>query len=292
MIALAMTHTDSVDQQTSPQGTLMQGKRGLIFGVANGHSMAWGIAKHIHSQGGQVCLTYQGETLKKRVDPLAAGLNGPDPLPCDVGNPGDVERVFDEVAKIWPTIDFVVHAVAFSDKNELRGSFLDTSRDNFSQTLLISCYSFIEIARHASKLMSNGGSLLTLSYYGAEKVVPHYNVMAVAKAALETSVRYAAEDLGKRGIRVNTLSCGPMKTLASSGIGDFSYILQWNQNNAPLRRSITLDDVGRAALFALSDLGSGMTGETVHIDAGYHVVGMKAKDAPDIVLKRDQGADQ
>jgi enoyl-[acyl-carrier protein] reductase I len=264
--------------------TLMKGKRGLIVGVANDHSLAWGIAQQLSLEGAELAFSYQGDVIKKRVVPLAQSLGSQLVFPCDVSQEKDVENLFKSLSTVWTTLDFVVHAVSFSDKNELRGEFLSVSRENFVNTLLISCYSFIDLAKHAAPLMGEGGSILTLSYYGAEKVIPHYNVMAVAKSALETSVRYAAEDLGKRGIRVNTLSCGPIKTLAASGIGDFRYILQWNQNNAPLRRGITLQDVGKSALYLLSDLGSGVTGETLHVDAGYHVIGMKAKDAPDMVL--------
>lgn len=264
--------------------SLMKGKRGLIVGVANDHSLAWGIAQQLSLEGAELAFSYQGDVIKKRVIPLAESLGSQLVFPCDVSQEKDVENLFKSLSSVWTTLDFVVHAVSFSDKNELRGEFLSVSRENFVNTLLISCYSFIDLAKHAAPLMGEGGSILTLSYYGAEKVIPHYNVMAVAKSALETSVRYAAEDLGKRGIRVNTLSCGPIKTLAASGIGDFRYILQWNQNNAPLRRGITLEDVGKSALYLLSDLGSGVTGETIHVDAGYHVIGMKAKDAPDMTL--------
>lgn len=262
----------------------MHGKRGLIFGVANDHSLAWGIAKELASQGAQLAFTYQGDPIRKRLLPLAESVGSSLLFPCDVAEEKAVENVFITLQNVWTTLDFVVHAISFSDKNELRGDFLQLSRDNFLKTLSISCYSFIDVAKHAAPMMTTGGSLLTLSYYGAEKVIPHYNCMAIAKSALETSVRYAAEDLGKREIRVNTLSCGPIKTLAASGIGDFRYILQWSQSNAPLRRGITLEDVGKSALYLLSDLSSGVTGETIHVDAGYHVIGMKAKDAADIVL--------
>ena len=264
--------------------SLMRGKRGIIFGVANNYSLAWGIAQHLSEHGAEIAFTYPSEVMKKRVEPLAQSIGSNWIFPCDVAVDGDIERTFVALKNHWPTIDFVVHSISFSDKNELRGDFLDLSRDNFLNTMLISCYSFIDIAKHAKNMMQPGGSIVTLSYYGAEKVVPHYNGMAIAKSALETSVQYAAEDLGKHGIRVNTLSCGPIKTLAASGIGDFHYILQWNQNNSPLRRGITLDDVGKSALYILSDLSSGVTGETLHVDAGYHVVGMKAKDAKDIIL--------
>lgn len=262
----------------------MKGKKGLIFGVANDHSLAWGIAQKVAEQGAEIAFTYQGDLLKKRVEPLAASLGSSLLFPCDMNDPLAVAHVAQWIKEKWTTLDFVVHAISFSDKNELRGDFLTVSRENFSHTMLISCYSFIEIAKHTAPLMTEGGNFLTLSYYGAEKVIPHYNIMGVAKAALEASVRYMAEDLGKRNIRVNALSCGPIKTLAASGIGDFRYILQWSQTNAPLRRSITLEDVGNSALYLLSDLGSAVTGEVLHVDAGYHVVGMKAKDAPDIIL--------
>jgi len=263
---------------------LMQGKRGIIFGVANQHSLAWGIAEQLSAHGAEIAFTYPSTIIEKRVEPLAESLGFSLLFQCDVAKEGDVEKTFADLKVHWDTIDFVVHSISFSDKNELRGDFLDLSRDNFLNTMLISCYSFIDIAKHAKKMMNPGGSIATLSYYGAEKVIPHYNAMAVAKSALETSVQYAAEDLGKHGIRVNTLSCGPIKTLAASGIGDFHYILQWSQTNAPLRRGITLSDVGKSALYILSDLSSGVTGETLHVDSGYHVVGMKAKDAKDIVL--------
>jgi len=264
----------------------MQGKKGLICGVANDHSLAWGIAKELASHGAELAFTYASEPFKKRVIPLSESLGSSLVFPCDVTEEGAIERVFQDLSHSWETLDFVVHAVAFSNKEELRGDFIQTSRENFLNTMLISCYSFIETLKHGSAFMNPGGSFLTLSYFGSEKVVPHYNVMGVAKAALETSVRYAAEDLGKKGIRVNTLSCGSIKTLAASGIGDFRYILQWSQNNAPLRRNITLEDVGKSALYLLSDLSSGVTGETHHVDAGYNIVGMKAKDAPDIVLEK------
>ncbi len=263
---------------------LMRGKRGIILGVANNHSLAWAIAEQLAKHGAEIAFTYPSEIMKKRVEPLAKSLGFDLLFPCDVTKEGAIEHVFQELKNHWSTIDFVVHSISFSDKNELRGDFLDLSRDNFLNTMLVSCYSFIDVAKQAKKMMTPGGSILTLSYYGAEKVIPHYNAMAIAKSALETSVQYAAEDLGKHGVRVNTLSCGPIKTLAASGIGDFHYILQWSQNNSPLRRGITLDDVGKSALYMLSDLSSGVTGETLHVDAGYHVVGMKAKDAKDIVL--------
>lgn len=263
---------------------LMRGKRGIIFGLANHHSLAWGIAEQLALQGAEMAFTYPSEILKKRVEPLAQSLGSNLTFPCDVSQEGAIHSTFQALRAHWDTIDFLVHSVSFSDKNELRGDFLDLSRENFLHTMLVSCYSFIDMAKEAKAMMTPGGSILTLSYYGAEKVIPHYNAMAVAKSALETSVQYAAEDLGKHGIRVNTMSCGPIKTLAASGIGDFHYILQWSQSNSPLRRGITLEDVGKSALYILSDLSSGVTGETLHVDAGYHVVGMKAKDAKDIVL--------
>jgi enoyl-[acyl-carrier protein] reductase I len=269
-------------------GPLMQGKRGLVFGVANELSLAWGIARVLAAHGATLGFTYQGEVMKKRVTPLAQQVGSDMIVSCDVTQEEDLKHVFHEVEKAWGTLDFVVHAVAFSDKKELQGDFLQMTKANFLHTMHVSCYSFIEIAQYAAPLMTQGGSLLTLSYYGAEKVVPHYNVMGVAKAALECSVRYAAEDLGKKDIRVNALSCGPIRTLAASGIGDFRYILQWNQYNSPLRRNITLDDVGGSGLYLLSDLGKGVTGEVLHVDAGYHAIGMKAIDAPDLTLPRQE----
>jgi len=263
-------------------GKLMAGKRGVVLGVANNRSIAWGITKAVTDQGAEVALTYQGEAIKKRVEPLAQEVGSKLVLPCDVTDDATVEGVFKSLKDAWGTIDFLVHAVAFSDKEELDGRYVDTSKDNFVQTLLISCYSFTALAKKAEALMPKGGSLLTLTYYGAEKVMPHYNVMGVAKAALEASVRYLAADLGKGGIRVNAISAGPIKTLAASGIADFRYILKWNEYNAPLRRTVSIEDVGAGALYLLSDLGRGVTGEILHIDAGYHVVGMKAEDAPDI----------
>jgi enoyl-[acyl-carrier protein] reductase I len=261
---------------------LMAGKRGLIMGLANDKSIAWGIAKAGAEAGADLAFSYQGEALKKRVDPLAAQLGSNLVLPCDVGDMESVDALFNALEAEWGTLDFVVHAIGFSDKNELRGRYVDTSRDNFLMSLDISCYSFTAICQRAEKMMTDGGSLLTLTYYGAEKVMPHYNVMGVAKAALEASVRYLAEDLGKDGIRVNAISAGTIKTLAASGIGDFRYIMKWNEYNAPLRRTVTQDEVGKSALYLLSDLGSAVTGEVLHVDAGYHVVGMKAVDAPDI----------
>ena len=264
------------------RGQLMDGKRGLIMGVANNRSIAWGIAKSLASQGAALAFTYQGDAIKKRVEPLAAEIGSDIVLPCDVTDHASVDAVFGELAQRWGTLDFVVHAIAYSDKDELDGRYVDTSQENFNKTLLISCYSFTAIAQRAEKLMPNGGALLTLTYYGAEKVMPHYNVMGVAKAALEASVRYLAADLGKQGIRVNAISAGPIKTLAASGISDFRYILKWNEYNSPLRRVVSIEDVGGAGLYLLSDLSRGVTGEVHHVDAGYHVVGMKAEDAPDI----------
>jgi enoyl-[acyl-carrier protein] reductase I len=261
---------------------LMSGKRGLIMGVANNRSIAWGIAKAAASHGAQLAFTYQGEALKKRVEPLAGEIGSDIVLPCDVTDTASVDAVFAALKERWGALDFVVHAIAYSDKDQLDGRYVDTTADNFNKTLAISCFSFTSIAQRAEKLMTAGGSLLTLTYYGAEKVMPHYNVMGVAKAALEASVRYLAMDLGKAGIRVNAISAGPIKTLAASGISDFRYILKWNEYNSPLRRTVSIDEVGGAALYLLSDLSRGVTGEVHHVDAGYHVVGMKAEDAPDI----------
>jgi enoyl-[acyl-carrier protein] reductase I len=264
------------------QGGLMAGKRGLIMGVANNRSIGWGIAQAVARHGAELAFTYQGDALKKRVEPLAAGIGSKLVLPCDVTDMVSVDQTFAAVGKEWSEIDFVVHAIAFSDKDELKGKYVDTTRGNFTRTMDISCFSFTDICRRAVPLMSEGGSLLTLTYAGAERVMPHYNVMGVAKAALEASVRYLAVDLGGVNIRVNAISAGPVKTLAASGIGDFRYILKWNQYNAPLKRNITIEDVGGAGLYLLSNLSSGVTGEVHHVDAGYHVVGMKAADAPDI----------
>lgn len=263
-------------------GNLMAGKRGLIMGVANNRSIAWGITKACHEQGAEIALTYQGDALKKRVVPLAESIGSKLILPCDVTDTASLDAVFETLKKEWGSLDFVVHAIAFSDKDELDGRYVDTTAENFEKTLAISCYSFTAIARRAEKLMSEGGSLLTLTYYGAEKVMPHYNIMGVAKAALEASVRYLAADLGRNGIRVNAISAGPIKTLAASGISDFRYILKWNEYNSPLRRTVSTDDVGGSAMYLLSDLSRGVTGEVHHVDAGYHVVGMKNEDAPDI----------
>ncbi|HEX7695434.1 MAG TPA: enoyl-ACP reductase FabI [Sphingomonas sp.] len=263
---------------------LMQGKRGLIMGLANDRSLAWGIAKKLADAGAEMAFSYQGEALEKRVRPLAAELGSDFLIDCDVSDMVALDQTFATLAERWPTIDFVVHAIGFSDKNELRGRYVDTSLDNFLMTMNISVFSFTAVAQRAAAMMPNGGSLLTLSYYGAEKVVPHYNVMGLAKSALETSVQYLAVDLGRDNIRVNAISAGPIKTLAASGIGDFRLILKWNELNAPLKRNVTIEDVGGSALYFLSDLSSGVTGETHHVDAGYHVVGMKAEDAPDIAL--------
>ena len=261
---------------------LMAGKRGLIMGLANDKSIAWGIARAVADAGAELAFSYQGEALKKRVDPLAASLGSDIVLPCDVGDEASMDALFASLKDRWDSLDFLVHAIGFSDKNELRGRYVDTSRDNFTLTMDISVYSFTAVMQRAEKMMTNGGSAVTLTYYGAERIMPHYNVMGVAKAALEASVRYLAEDLGKDNIRVNAISAGPIKTLAASGIGDFRYIMKWNEYNSPLRRNVTIDDVGKSALYLLSDLGSGVTGETHHVDAGYHVVGMKAVAAPDI----------
>ncbi|HKR25275.1 MAG TPA: enoyl-ACP reductase FabI [Allosphingosinicella sp.] len=261
---------------------LMAGKRGLIMGLANDRSLAWGIAQRLGQQGADLAFSYQGEALAKRVAPLAEQLGSDFLIDCDVADMAALDATFAELKARWATIDFVVHAIGFSDKNELRGQFVDTSLDNFLLTMNISAYSFVAVAQRARAMMPEGGSLLTLSYYGAEKVIPHYNVMGVAKAALETSVKYLAMDLGPDRIRVNAISAGPIKTLAASGIGDFRYIMKWNEYNSPLRRNVTIEDVGGAGLYLLSDLASGVTGEIHHVDAGYNVVGMKAEDAPDI----------
>ncbi len=272
---------------------LMQGKRGLIMGLANDKSLAWGIAQKLSEQGAELAFSFQGEALEKRVRPLAASLGSDFLIECDVSDMAALDTAFETLKAKWPTIDFVVHAIGFSDKNELRGRYVDTSLDNFLMTMNISAYSFVAVAKRAAAMMpaydpetgTGGGSMITLTYYGAEKVIPHYNIMGVAKAALETSVKYLAADLGVDGIRVNAISAGPIKTLAASGIGDFRYILKWNEYNAPLKRNVTIEDVGGAGLYLLSDLSSGVTGETHHVDAGYHVVGMKREDAPDIGLE-------
>lgn len=270
-------------------GQLMVGKRGLVMGVANNRSIAWGIAKACASQGAEIALTYQGDALKKRVEPLAADLGTKLVLPCDVTDASSIDAVFETLKNEWGELDFLVHAIAFSDKNELDGRYVDTTEKNFTQSMLISCFSFTALAQRAEKLMPNGGSLLTLTYYGAEKVMPHYNVMGVAKAALEASVRYLAADLGRNNIRVNAISAGPIKTLAAAGIADFRYILRWNEYNSALRRNVSIEDVGGAGLYLLSDMSRGVTGEVHHVDSGYHIQGMKNEDAPDIsVVKSDE----
>ena len=263
---------------------LMEGKRGLVMGLANDKSLAWGIAKKLAAEGAELAFSYQGEALKKRVGPLADQLGSDFVFECDVSDMDALDAAFDRLKERWDTIDFVVHAIGFSDKSELRGKYVDTSLDNFLITMNISAYSLVAVTRRAAAMMPDGGSILTLTYYGAEKVIPHYNVMGVAKAALETSVQYLANDLGPENIRVNAISAGPIKTLAASGIGDFRYILKWNELNAPLRRNVTIEDVGGSGLYFLSDLSSGVTGEVHHVDGGYHVVGMKQEDAPDIAL--------
>lgn len=267
-----------------PAGNLMQGKRGLVMGVANDKSIAWGISQYIAAQGAELAFTFQGEALEKRVRPLADSLGSQFVLPCDVTDEASMDAVFAEIEQRWGQLDFLVHAIAYSSKEELKGKYLDTSLENFLNTMHISVYSFTAVCQRAAKLMSDGGGLLTLSYLGAERVMPHYNVMGIAKSALETSVQYLAVDLGDRNIRVNAISAGPIKTLAASGIGDFRYILKWNELNSPLKRNTTIQDVGGAGLYLLSDLGQGTTGEVLHVDSGYHVVGMKAIDAPDIAL--------
>jgi enoyl-[acyl-carrier protein] reductase I len=261
---------------------LMRGKRGLVMGVANNRSIAWGIAKALHAQGAELAFTYQGDALKKRVEPLVAEMGGLMLGHCDVTDPVTIDAVFSTLKSCWGLLDFVVHAIAYSDRDQLDGRYVDTTQDNFSKTMLISCFSFTALAQRAEKMMPNGGALLTLTYYGSEKWLPHYNVMGVAKAGLEASVRYLAADLGTKNIRVNAISAGPIKTLAASGIGDFRYILKWNEHNAPLRRGVTADEVGDTAVYLLSDMSRGVTGEIHHVDAGYHIVGMKHPDAPDI----------
>jgi enoyl-[acyl-carrier protein] reductase I len=263
---------------------IMAGKRGLIMGVANDRSIAWGIAQSLSMHGAELAFTYQGDAFKKRVTPLVEPLRPAALIDCDVGQAASIDGAFAELSRVWDRLDFLVHAIAFSDKDQLKGRYVDTTADNFAMTMNISCYSFTAVAQRAEKMMTGGGSLLTLTYYGAEKVMPHYNVMGVAKAALEASVRYMAEDLGKKNIRVNALSAGPIRTLAAAGIGDFRYILKWNELNAPLRRAVTTSEVGDSALFLLSDLSRAITGEVMHVDSGYHVVGMKAEDAPDITV--------
>ena len=271
---------------------LMKDKKGLIMGVANERSIAWSIAKAAHEHGAELAFTYQGDALLKRVAPLADSIGSKILLPCDVSEDASIDDVFSELSQVWSAIDFVVHAIAYSDRDELKGKYVDTSKDNFSQTMLISCYSFTAVCNRAQKLMTNGGSLITLTYAGSERVMPHYNVMGVAKAGLEASVKYLAEDLGPKNIRVNALSPGPMKTLAASGVGDFRYILKWNQYNSPLRRNVTREDVGGAGLYFLSDLSTGVTGEIHHIDCGYNIVGMKAVDAPDISVTKSDNIEE
>jgi enoyl-[acyl-carrier protein] reductase I len=277
--------TDTAEQAL-PTGTLMQGKRGVIMGVANDRSIAWAIARACAAQGAELAFTYQGEALGKRVRPLAATLGSDLVVPCDAGSDEDLDAAFGAVEERWGKIDFFVHAVGFADKQYLRGRYLDTPREAFLQALDISCYSFAAAGRRAAALMGPGGSLLTLSYYGAEKWVPHYNVMGVAKAALEASVRYMAADLGADGIRVNAISAGPIKTLAASGIGDFRYILKWNQYNSPMQRNVGLEEVGGAGLYLVSPLSTGVSGEVHHVDCGYHIIGMKNPDAPDLTIEK------
>lgn len=268
-------------------GGLLRGKRGLVMGVANNRSIAWGIARAAANQGAQLAFTYQGDALKKRVQPLADEVGGLVVGHCDVTDAATIEAVFATIAEKWGTLDFLVHAIAYSDKDQLDGRYIDTTADNFTKTMLISCYSFTAVAQRAEKLMTNGGAMLTLTYYGAEKWMPHYNVMGVAKAGLEASVRYLAADLGERNIRVNAISAGPIKTLAASGIGDFRYILKWNELNSPLRRTVTIEEVGDTAVYLLSDMARGVTGSIHHVDAGYHIVGMKHPDAPDIAVAKE-----
>ncbi|HYS45285.1 MAG TPA: enoyl-ACP reductase FabI [Rhizomicrobium sp.] len=267
-----------------PFAGLMKGKRGLIMGVANNHSIAWGIAQALHDAGAELAFSYQGDLFRKRVVPLVEPLKPAALIDCDVSKPQSIDAAFAELGKVWDSLDFLVHAIAFSDKDQLKGRYVDTTAENFRMTMDISCYSFTAVAQRAEKMMPKGGSMVTLTYLGAERNMPHYNVMGVAKAALEASVRYMAEDLGKKQIRVNSISAGPIKTLAFAGIADSRYILKWNEYNSPLRRTVTQGEVGNAALFLLSDLGSAVTGENLHVDAGYHVVGMKAEDAPDIAV--------
>ncbi len=281
MTVSSIPPSESSHSTTAKTG-LMQGKKGLVMGVANDRSIGWGIAAAAAGQGAELAFTYQGDALKKRVNPLAESVGSDLVMPCDVTDEVSVDLVFNTLKEKWGKLDFLVHAIAYSDKEELKGGYVDTTRENFQKTMEISVYSFTALARRAAEMMPDGGSLLTMTYYGAERVMPHYNVMGVAKAALEASVRYLAVDLGGQNIRVNGLSAGPMKTLAASGIGDFRYILKWNEYNSPLKRNVTLEDIGGAGLYLLSDLSSGVSGETHHVDCGYHVVGMKAVDAPDI----------
>ena len=277
---------DAAPEPSIATGNLMKGKRGLIMGVANDRSIAWGIARAVAAQGGEIAFTYQGEALEKRVRPLAESVGSSVVLPCDVANDASMDATFAEIEKRWGKLDFLVHAIGYADKQFLRGRYLDTPRAAFLQAMDISCFSFVAVGQRAAALMGEGASLLTLSYLGAERVTPHYNVMGVAKAALEASVRYMATDLGERGIRVNAISAGPIKTLAASGIGDFRYILRWNQYNSPLRRNVTIEEVGGSGLYLLSDLSQGVTGEVHHVDSGYHIVGMKNPDAPDITIEK------
>jgi enoyl-[acyl-carrier protein] reductase I len=272
----------------APTANLLKGKRGLVMGVANNRSIAWGIAKAAADAGAELAFTYQGDALKKRVEPLAKQVGGHLVGHCDVTDGASIDAVFAEVEKLWGKLDFVVHCIAFSDKDELTGRYVETTEGNFTKSLLISCYSFTAVTQRAEKLMSDGGAMLTLTYYGAEKWMPHYNVMGVAKAALEASVKYLAADLGPSKIRVNAISAGPIKTLAASGIGDFRYILRWNEYNSPLRRTVTIEEVGETAVFLVSDMSRGITGEVLHVDAGYHVVGMKVPTAPDITLDKGE----
>ncbi len=276
--------TTETGQNNPATGNLMQGKRGLIMGLANDKSLAWGIARALRAQGAELAFSYQGEALAKRVKPLAESLGSDFLIECDVSDMEQLDTAFAKLEQRWDSLDFIVHAIGFSDKTELRGQYVDTSLDNFLKTMNISAYSLVAVTKRAMPLMREGGSIVTLTYYGAEKVIPHYNVMGVAKAALETSVQYLANDLGPKNIRVNAISAGPIKTLAASGIGDFRYILKWNELNSPMRRNVTIEDVGGAGLYLLSDLSSGVTGEVHHVDAGYHLIGMKQEDAPDIAL--------
>jgi enoyl-[acyl-carrier protein] reductase I len=268
----------------SGTGQLMAGKRGLVMGVANNRSIAWGIAKACADAGAELAFTYQGEALKKRIEPLAAEVGSNLVMPCDVTDPASMDAAFGEIEKAWGSIDFLVHAVAYAPKEALTGRYVDTSLEQFTTAMAVSCHSLVAVSQRAEKLMPEGGSIITLTYYGAEKVIPHYNVMGVAKSALEASVRYLAVDLGRNNIRINAVSAGPIKTLAASGIGDFRYILKWNELNSPLKRGVTIEEVGKTSLYLLSDLGTGVTGEVHHVDAGYHVVGMKAEDAPDMSI--------
>ncbi len=264
----------------------LKGKKGLILGIANEKSIAWGIAKKINACGAELGFSYVNDSIKKRVEPLAQQCNSNIVLECDVTSDESIDKFFDDLSKTWDSFDFLVHSIAFSNKNELKGEYVDTSRSNFINTLDVSCYSFTALCQRAKKYMKSGGQILTLSYLGAERVMPHYNVMGIAKAALETSVKYIAVDLGKKNIRVNAISAGPIKTLAASGISDFRYILKWNEYNSPLRRVTSIDEVGNNSIYLLSDLSSGVTGEVIHVDCGYHVVGMKSVDAPDITVDR------